>query len=58
MPSHTLITFEELEANSDVILARAEAGEHFDISVNGVVTVEIVPATSRKEAAIRKHNDH
>jgi antitoxin (DNA-binding transcriptional repressor) of toxin-antitoxin stability system len=46
VPNYTLITYEELAADSDAILARAEAGEHFDISVNGVVTVEIVPITS------------
>jgi antitoxin (DNA-binding transcriptional repressor) of toxin-antitoxin stability system len=48
MPVWTLITVEEFEANAEAIIDRAEAGERFNVSRNGIITMTVVPATDRR----------
>lgn len=52
MTGWTLITVEELEANAEAIIDRAEAGERFNVSRNGVITMTVAP-TSNPENVVR-----
>lgn len=47
MSDWTLITVEYFEANGNAIIERAEAGERFNVSRNGVITMTVVPATEQ-----------
>ncbi len=53
MSGWTLITIEEFEANAEAIIDRAEAGERFNVSRNGVITMTVVPKTDQGDTNIQ-----
>lgn len=46
MTAWTLITVEEFEADAEAFIDRAEAGQRFNISRNGVVTLTLMPTAT------------
>ena len=56
MSEWTLITVEYFEANGNAIIERAEAGERFNVSRNGVITMTVVPATEHDKALSEDQN--